>query len=65
MERIGDSIYRGIEYGVELDDHGDWRWAFYPKIGLGMKNSGKVKGTREQAISACKAAIDKFLGPAT
>jgi hypothetical protein len=62
-KRIGDSLHRGIEYGIHRDEHGDWHWAYYPKVEQGTVEKGTVKGTREMAISACRAAIDKWLGP--
>jgi len=31
--------------------------------GLGLAKSGTIDGTREMAIAACRAAIDKWLGP--
>ena len=31
--------------------------------GTGVADRGRVKGTRETAIAACKAAIDKWLEP--
>lgn len=55
--------YRGIEYGVHEGENGVWRWNYYPKVERGSKGSGTIKGTREEAIAACKAAIDQWLGP--
>jgi hypothetical protein len=55
--------YRGIEYGVHEEENGTWRWNYYPKVEHGPKGSGTIKGTREEAIAACKAAIDQWLGP--
>jgi hypothetical protein len=55
--------YRGIEYGVNEKENGIWQWNYYPKLERGPKESGTIKGTREEAVSACKAAIDKWLGP--
>jgi hypothetical protein len=63
IQRLGDSLYRGVEFGIHHDDDGDWEWTYYPKIGLGIRTRGKVKGTREVAIAACKLAIDEWLGP--
>src|SRR5258708_7625662 len=34
-KRIGDSLHRGIEYGIYRDENGDWHWAYYPKIEQG------------------------------
>ena len=55
--------YRGIEYGVHNEGEGLWQWAYYPKLGTGVVERGQVKGTGEMAITACKAAIDQWLGP--
>ena len=61
MTRIGDHPYRGIEYGIHRDNQGEWHWTYYPKMGHGVRETGKVEGTREMAISACKAEIDNWL----
>jgi hypothetical protein len=55
--------YRGVEYGIHDEGQGIWHWAYYPKIGEGLAARGRVKGNRETAIAACKAAIDEWLGP--
>jgi hypothetical protein len=55
--------YRGIEYGVFETAPGEWDWTYYPKIEKGTRGRGHVKGNREAAIAACKAAIDAWLGP--
>jgi hypothetical protein len=66
MERIGDSLpYRGIEFGVQDEGQGVWSWTYYPKIGAGIAKTTQVKGTRETAIAACKAAIEDWLGQET
>jgi hypothetical protein len=62
--RIGDTQpHRGIEFGVYDNGNGISDWAYYPKIGVGVARRGQVKGNREAAIIACKAAIDEWLGP--
>jgi hypothetical protein len=64
MDRFGDTQpHRGIEFGVYEIKPDEWQWGYYPKIGGGTHACGIVKGTREAAITACKAAIDKWLGP--
>jgi|tagenome__1003787_1003787.scaffolds.fasta_scaffold16485705_1 hypothetical protein len=55
--------HRGVEYGVSERSTGEWEWTFYPKLGRGQKTKGLAKGTREDAVAACKAGIDKWLGP--
>ena len=55
--------YRGVWYDVFERDPGDWEWTYYPKAGVGVKTQGSVKGDRESAVAACKAAIDAWLGP--
>jgi len=63
--RIGDTQpYRGIEFGVFETQPGEWNWSYYPKMENGNKKTGQTKGARENAIAACKAAIDEWLGPA-
>jgi hypothetical protein len=57
-----DHGYRGIEYGVFENNPGDWLWAYYPKVGCGVKTQGSVKGDLRTAVAACKAAIDAWLG---
>ena len=64
MTRIGDTQpHRGIEFGIYDEGNGIWFWAYYPKIGEGVAMRGQVTGNRETAITACKAAIDEWLGP--
>lgn len=55
--------YRGVEYGVFERNPGDWQWAYYPKVGVGVKTQGSVKGDQRAAVRACWAAIDDWLGP--
>jgi hypothetical protein len=64
MARIGDTLpYRDIEFGIDSEGPGEWLWHYHPKIGQGIAQRGRIKGTREQAIAECKAAIDRWLGP--
>jgi hypothetical protein len=64
MTRIGDTQpHREIAFGVFDEGNGVWDWAYYPKIREGVATRGQVKGNRETAIAACKAAIDEWLGP--
>jgi hypothetical protein len=64
MEQIGDnSPHRGAVFDVYEISRGSWQWAYYPKVGTGFAVRGQLKGTREDAVAACKAAIDKWLGP--
>jgi hypothetical protein len=61
--KIGDTQpYRGIEFAVFETKPGEWKWSYHPKIEKGAAERGQIKGTREAAIIACKAAIDKWLG---
>jgi hypothetical protein len=63
MTRIGDTLpYRGIEFGIDPAGEGTWLWHYHPKIGQGIAQRAVIKGTREEAIAACKAAIDEWLG---
>jgi hypothetical protein len=57
--------YRGIEYDVDEEASEIWQWNYYSKVDHGPKGTGTIKGTREEAIAACKAAIDQWLGPKT
>ena len=63
VTRIGDLAHRGVEYGVHDEGNGVRLWAYYPKMGTGVAERGRVEGTREDVIAACKAAIDEWLGP--
>ncbi len=64
MTRIGDTKpHRGIEFGVNDNRDGTWLWAYYPKIGQGVAERGTIKGSRQDAIVAANAAIDRWLGP--
>jgi hypothetical protein len=51
---------RGVEYGVVEHASGEWEWTLYPKVGEGQKTKGLAKGTREDAVAACEAAIDAW-----
>ena len=53
--------YRHIEYGTRPSKQDGWHWAFYPKEEEGSAQEGRVKGTQEAAVTACKAAIDAWL----
>jgi hypothetical protein len=51
--------YKGVEYGVQPAGPNEWKWTIYPKIGSGIPGKlGKASGTREEAVVACKAAIE-------
>jgi hypothetical protein len=54
--------HRDVEYGVEEDRPGLWRWIIYPKIEAGQKVIGELKfRTREAAVSACIEEINSGL----
>jgi hypothetical protein len=54
--------HRDVEYGVEEDRPGVWRWIIYPKIEVGPKIVGEAKfDQREAAVSACIAEINNGL----
>jgi hypothetical protein len=64
MTRIANTPpYRGIEFGVDPVAPGEWLWHCHPKIRQGVAQRGRIKGTREEAIAECKAAVDRWLGP--
>jgi hypothetical protein len=45
-------IHREVNYGVEEDQPGIWRWIIYPKIEFGSKVVGEAKYlTRERAVA--------------
>lgn len=54
--------YRDVEYGVHQRGPDDWVWTYYPKVGIGLKTQGSATGNRDDAVAACKAAIDAWLG---
>jgi hypothetical protein len=56
--------YRDVEYGTHPGAAGEYVWTYYPKLGTGEKTQGTVKGDKDAAVKACKAAIDAWLGPA-
>jgi hypothetical protein len=46
--------HRDIDYAVEEDRPGIWRWMIYPKIEAGRKVVSEPKyRTREAAVAAC------------
>jgi hypothetical protein len=52
--------YKGVEFGVQPAGPNEWKWATYPKIGSGLTaKRGRVSGTQEEAVTACKAAIEQ------
>ena len=54
--------HRNIDYGVEEDRPGLWRWIIYPKIEVGPKVIGEAKySTREAAVSAWIEEINNGL----
>ena len=54
--------HRNIEYGVEEDVPGRWRYIIYPKIGTGERVYGDAKHkTREAAVEAAIYEIDNGL----
>ena len=64
LAAIKDSIvkHRGIDYGVQEDRPGIWRWIIYPKTEGGPKVVGDAKHlTRERAVEACIEEINNGL----
>ena len=54
--------HRSVDYGVEEDRPGLWRWIIYPKIEFGPKMVGSAKHrTREAAVAACMGEINNIL----
>jgi hypothetical protein len=54
--------HKDIDYGVEEDRPGLWRWIIYPKIENGPKVVGPAIFTRrEAAVAACIEAINNNL----
>jgi len=52
--------YRGVEYSVHEKAPGEWEWKYYPKVEDGDAKGGTVKGDRDAALKAVKAAIDEW-----
>jgi hypothetical protein len=54
--------HRNIEYGIEEDVPGLWRYIIYPKIGTGERVYGDAKyRTREDAVQAAIYEINNGL----
>ena len=54
--------HRDVDYGVEEDQPGRWRWIIYPKIENGPKVVGEAKfRTREAAVAACIEQINNSI----
>ena len=51
--------YKGVEYGVQPDGLNKWKWATYPKIGSGITAKRGKASTQDEAVAACKAAIEQ------
>jgi hypothetical protein len=48
-----------VNYGVEEDQPGIWRWIIYPKIEFGSKVVGEAKYlTRERAVACAIEEIN-------
>ena len=57
MERVLE--HRDVDYVVEEDRPGIWRWIIFPKIENGPKVVGEAKfRTREAAVAACIEEIN-------
>ena len=57
MERV--LKHRDVDYVVEEDRPGIWRWIIFPKIENGPKVVGEAKfRTREAAVAACIEEIN-------
>jgi hypothetical protein len=50
--------YRDVEYMITALGSNKWKWAFYPKKEEGSVHRGEVTGTEDQAVAACRGAID-------
>jgi hypothetical protein len=62
LEKAEALKYRNIEYSVEEDVPGRWRYIIYPKIGTGARVYGEAKHrTREAAVEAAIYEIDNGL----
>ena len=51
--------YKGVEYGVQQAGPDVWKWATYPKIGSGVAAKRGKTSTQNEAVAACKAAIEQ------
>jgi hypothetical protein len=52
--------HRDVEYSVEEDQPGLWRWTIFPKIENGPKIVGEFR-TREVAVAACIEEINNSI----
>jgi len=51
--------HRTVDFGVEEEVPGRWRWIIYPKIEQGLKVVGEAKHrTREAAVSSAIEEIN-------
>jgi hypothetical protein len=50
--------YKGVEYGVQQAGP-VWKWATYPKIGSGVAAKRGKASTQNEAVAACKVAIEQ------
>jgi hypothetical protein len=54
--------HRDVDYGVEEDVPGQWRWIIYPKIEHGPKVASPANfNRREAAVAACIEEINNSL----
>jgi hypothetical protein len=55
-------IHRGCRFSISELDSAGWRWTLHPESQAGAKAVliyGEVSGTREDAIKAAHAAIER------
>jgi hypothetical protein len=55
--RGGTMKHRNVEYAVEEDQPGVWRWVIHVEAGLKLFGEAKYK-SREAAVAACIAEIN-------
>ena len=51
--------YKGVEYRVQQAGPDVWKWATYPKIGSGITAKRGKASTADEAVAACKSAIEQ------
>lgn len=50
--------HSGIGYAIHTHNGLDWVWKIYPRLGQGQPICGSIRGTEDDAVSACLEAIE-------
>ena len=64
MRNSDKRTYREIEFEVRAKGLGRFEWEIYAPDDADVEVTGSVNGSRNEAVDACRAAIDALLDKA-